>query len=69
MTYTKPLGKFQHSRVSRKKPRASREKPDDELTPATDGPCDGAEAGRLLGRYGVEVVDTICERVAKWGGR
>ena len=34
-----------------------------------DGPCDGYEAGRLLAMYGPAAVDTICERVAKFGGR
>jgi hypothetical protein len=68
VTYQKQLGKFQHSRASRKKPRVSREQPEPE-TITTDGPCDGCEAGRLLARYGSEAAACICERVAKYGGR
>ena len=33
------------------------------------GPCDGDEAGRMLGLYGTASVERICERVAKYGGR
>jgi len=36
--------------------------------PTLKGPCDGAEAGRLLRLYGAAAVDVICLRVAKCGG-
>ena len=36
--------------------------------PIDDGPCDGGEAGDLFRLHGNAAV-TICERVAKHGGR
>jgi len=41
--------------------------PEEELPIVRDQPCDGYEAGRLLQLYGVEAVETICERVGKFG--
>jgi hypothetical protein len=72
MTYEKPLGNFQHSRASRK-PRVSRAAVETGQCIPTDGPCDGCEAMRLMhDRQTGErenVVDAICDRVAKFGGR
>jgi hypothetical protein len=71
VTYTKPLGNFQHSRALRK-PRVSRSAPEPDHGIPADGPCDGYEAMRLMHERTDEresVVDAICERVAKFGGR
>jgi hypothetical protein len=72
MVYQKPLGKFRHSRASRK-PRVSRAEVEPDQTVPADGPCDGDEAMRLMRDRPTgereNVADEICERVAKWGGR
>jgi hypothetical protein len=44
----------------------------DQAIPA-DGPCDGYTAIRMMHDWPLaereSVIETICERVAKWGGR
>ena len=42
---------------------------DESDLPISDGPCDGGEAGELFRLHGKEAAVTICERVAKNGGR
>lgn len=59
-----------HDRTSKPKQRQTVTVQLDEVDePIGSGHCDGAEAGRLLRLHGMEAVESICERVAKHGGR
>jgi hypothetical protein len=56
-----------HDRTREPKPPAPILQDDDQ--PLGDGPCDGYEAGLLLRWHGLEAVESICERVSRFGGR
>jgi hypothetical protein len=58
-----------HARTPYKKPNESTVLSDEDLPIPADGPCDGMTAGDLFRLYGNAAVETICERVAKNGGR
>jgi len=60
-----PTNMRMHDRRGRKPKPSESVQLDETDRPIGSGPCDGYEAGRLLGLYGKSAVDVICERVAK----